>query len=68
MSKQKKNIPIPPPEKDETEYKLPSASASDMTGLIPASADDNFKRDAYSDILPYMAEADKNSHHGKHRL
>lgn len=63
MSKQKKkNIPVPVPEKSSQEYLFPSASMSDMTGLIPASADDNFRRDAYSDILPYMADADKINH------
>lgn len=54
MSKKKKNIPVPDPEKSELEYTLPSASMSDMTGLIPASAEDEEERESYSDVIPYI--------------
>jgi hypothetical protein len=54
MSKKKKNIPVPDPEKSELEYTLPSASMSDMTGLIPVSAEDDEERESYSDVIPYI--------------
>jgi hypothetical protein len=54
MSKKKKNIPVPDPEKSELEYTLPSASMSDMTGLIPANITDEDDRESYSDVIPYI--------------
>lgn len=60
MSRKKRKIPVTPPENSELEYTLPSASMSDMTGLIPSSADDSAKRDAYDDIIPYIPRSAKN--------
>ena len=67
MSKKKKNIPLPEPEQSELEYTLPSASMSDMTGLIPANAADENNRDSYSDIIPYMADSTSKHHSEKRR-
>lgn len=33
---------------------LTSASASEMTGLIPAGRPDKSERDSYQDVLPYF--------------
>ena len=54
MKKNKKHIPVPDPEKSELEYTLPSASMSDLTGLIPAHADGEDVRDPYNDVIPYI--------------
>ncbi|MBR5682475.1 MAG: hypothetical protein IKW96_04215 [Ruminococcus sp.] len=42
MSKNKKKIPVPDPEKEE--YECPSASWGDMTGLINFAAGDKIDR------------------------
>ena len=54
MSKHKKHIPVPDPQKSDTEYSFPSASMSDLTGLIPASVGDEDEREPYSDVIPYI--------------
>lgn len=54
MSKKKKNIPVPQPEKEE--YICPSASWGDMTGLIPFAAEDSDQRSSYEEVYPYLAE------------
>lgn len=41
MSRNKKKIPVPDPEKEE--YECPAASWSDMTGLIPYTAENGSK-------------------------
>ncbi|MBR1824281.1 MAG: hypothetical protein IJ779_08630 [Ruminococcus sp.] len=59
MSKKKKNIPVPDPERSELEYTLPSASMSDMTGLIPADITDEGERDSYNDVIPYIPRSER---------
>ena len=49
MSKHKKHIPVPEPERSEEGYIFPSASMSDLTGLIPASVSDEDDRESYSE-------------------
>ena len=59
MSKHKKHIPVPDPEKSEEGYTFPSASMSDLTGLIPASAEDEEERESYSDVIPYIPRSQR---------
>ena len=59
MSKKNKNIPVPDPEKSELEYKLPSASMSDMTGLIPADITDEDERESYNDVITYIPRSQR---------
>lgn len=63
MSKHKKHIPVPEPERNDEGYSFPSASMSDMTGLIPASVGDEDERESYSDVIPYIphSRADRNA-------
>ena len=61
MSKKNKNIPVPEPEKSELEYTLPSASMSDMTGLIPGNITDGNDIDSYSDVIPYIPRSQRTS-------
>ena len=62
MSKHKKHIPVPDPEKSEEGYTFPSASMSDLNGLIPASVSDKDDRESYSDVITYIprSKAEKN--------
>lgn len=43
-----------PIEADDGDVLLASASASEMTGLIPAGRPDRDERDSYQDVLPYF--------------
>lgn len=61
MSKRKKHIPVPEPEKQELEYVCPSASWGDMTGLIPADTDTDGSAESYGDLYPYLPEYGGNS-------
>ena len=54
MSRKNKNIPVPEPEKEE--YECPSASWSDMTGLIPYAAETPDDRSSYGEVYPYLPE------------
>lgn len=54
--RRKKSIPVPDPEKQGLEYVCPSASWSDMTGLIPAGDNDDPVDEAYKEILPYRPD------------
>ena len=56
MSKRRKNIPVPDPEKQDLEYVCPSASWGDMTGLIPAETGDDSSRGSYSSLYNYLPE------------
>ncbi|MBQ8959934.1 MAG: hypothetical protein IJ071_01810 [Ruminococcus sp.] len=56
MSRRKKGIPLPDPEKPDLEYVCPAASWGDMTGLIPEGSSDSSKRSAYQELYPYMPE------------
>lgn len=59
MSKKNKSIPVPEPEKTELEYTLPSASMTDMTGIIPANITYEGERDSYSDVIPYIPRSQR---------
>lgn len=39
---------------EEEDVLLSSASAAEMTGLIPAGRPDKSERDSYQDVLPYF--------------
>lgn len=54
MSRKKRDIPVPEPDKEE--YFCPSASWGDMTGLIPYAAEDSAQRSSYAEIYPYLPE------------
>lgn len=56
MSKKTRNIPVPDPKSDKSEYICPSASWGDMTGLIPYAAENKDELNAYSEIYPYLPE------------
>ncbi len=54
MSRNKKKIPVPDPEKEE--YECPAASWGDMTGLIPYTAENGSERSSCGGISPYLPE------------
>ena len=56
MSSRKKEIPRHDPEKDQLEFLCPSASAGEMTGLIPAGGADENDRSAYQELFPFLAD------------
>lgn len=43
-----------PVETDDEDVLFTSASASEMTGLIPSGRPDKEERDSYQDVLPYF--------------
>ena len=48
MSKNRKNIPVPDPEKEE--YECPAASWGDMTGTVPYAAGNSSKRSSCDEV------------------
>ncbi|HOR22503.1 MAG TPA: hypothetical protein PLY43_07240 [Ruminococcus sp.] len=58
MSRRKKGIPVPDPEKPDLEYVCPAASWGDMTGLIPAGSPEKDQRGAYQELYPYLPEGE----------
>lgn len=52
----KKFIPVPDPDQTELEYICPSASAGDMTGLIPANNSPETESESYKELYPYIPE------------
>ena len=56
MSRRKKSIPVPDPDKQGLEYVCPWASWCDMTGLIPANTGDDPADESYGDLYQYLPE------------
>ncbi|MCM1528620.1 MAG: hypothetical protein NC093_01325 [Alistipes sp.] len=50
----KKKIPVPEPDTEGMEYLFPSASWSDMTGIVPANNDPQTISESYEEVYPYL--------------
>ena len=56
-----RRFPFPEPDKNDLKYVCPSASWSDMTGLIPTGPENHIELDFYEEMYPFLPRPETDS-------